>query len=175
MRLMMAAMFFVAAGVCGFGQSAAGEQSVVSGQGSRGPVGAQNVTGGQATQRQKMIHMAAVRIADQIGVTESKRESFVAMYQAYKKEAAEIMATEATSTSTLSSSTGNVVGHATVISNSTGNVTDPETAAEQKILSDFDKSQKILDLRKAYYAKFRTILSPTQIQQMYNAERSATR
>lgn len=100
--------------------------------------------------------MAAVRIADQIGVTESKRESFVAMYQAYKKEAAEIMAGEAAT-------------------NITGSSTDPETAAEQKILADFDKSQKILDLRKAYYAKFRTILSPTQIQQMYNAERSATR
>lgn len=156
MRLMMAAMFFVSAGVCGFGQSAAGEQSVVSGQGSRGPVGAQNVTGSQATQRQKMIHMAAVRIADQIGVDESQRESFVAMYQAYKKEAAEIMARDAAT-------------------NITGSSTDPETAAEQKILSDFEKSQKILDLRKAYYAKFRTILSPIQIQQMYNAERSATR
>lgn len=149
---MMAALIFVAVGVSG---------------------SSQNATDSQATQRQKMIHMAAVRIADQIGVAESQCEIFITMYQAYKKEAAEIMATEAASTS--SSSTGNVMGHATVISNNTGNVTDPETAVEQKILSDFEKSQKILDLRKAYYAKFRTILSPTQIQQMYNAERSATR
>lgn len=155
-RILAAAMVFAVAGVSGYAQNAAGEQSVVSGQAGRGTVSVQNATGSQASQRQKMIHMAAVRIADQIGVDESQRESFVAMYQTYKKEAAEIMAREATTSST-------------------DNVTDPEAAAEQKILSDFEKSQKILDLRKAYYAKFRTILSPTQIQQMYNAERSATR
>lgn len=144
--MMISAMIFVAAGVSDYGQT---------------------------TQRQKMIHMAAVRIADQIGVTESKRESFVAMYQAYKKEAAEIMVGEGTLAS--ASTTGNVTDRTTATTITTGIGTDPETAAEQKILSDFDKSQKILDLRKAYYAKFRTILSPTQIQQMYNAERSATR
>lgn len=154
--MMIAAMIFVAAAVSG---------------------SSQNVTGSQASQRQKMIHMAAVRIADQIGVTESKRESFVAMYQAYKKEAGEIMAGEGTltSASASASTTGNVTDRTTATTITTGIGTDPETAAEQKILADFDKSQKILDLRKAYYAKFRTILSPTQIQQMYNAERSAMR
>lgn len=109
---------------------------------------AQNAADRQASQRQKMIHMAAVRIADQIGVGESQREAFVAMYHAYKKEAAAI------------------------ISSNEATATDTEAAAEQKIYSDFDKSQKILDLRKSYYTKFRTILSPTQIQQMYNVERS---
>ena len=49
---------------------------------------------------------------------------------------------------------------------------DEEQAAEAKILRDFDKSEKLLNLRKSYYKKFRAILSPTQIQKMYDAERA---
>lgn len=103
----------------------------------------------QSTQRQKAIHMAAVRIADEIGLGEQKKASFIAIYQEYKKEVAEIMSVPAP-----------------VADN-------PETLAEKKILQDFDKSEKILQLRKRYYTKFRSILSPTQIQKMYNAERQS--
>lgn len=100
-------------------------------------------------QRQKMIHMAAVRIAEQAGVSESEKAAFIALYQEYKKEYSDIMH-----------------GQAPVLE-------DEENNAEQKILNDFDKSERILQLRKSYYYKFRTILSPTQIQKMYNAERAA--
>lgn len=104
----------------------------------------------QSTQRQKMIHMAAARIADEIGVSEQNRTTFITIYQNYKKETAQVMSAPV---------------HASE---------DPETAVEMKILQDFEKSEKILALRKNYYQKFRSILSPTQIQKMYDAERNAS-
>lgn len=103
----------------------------------------------QVSQRQKMIHMAALRISGQIGVADKDKETFIGLYQSYKKESAEIMRVQPLSSD------------------------DVETAAENKILSDFDKSGKILQLRRKYYSKFRTILTPTQIQKMYDAERAA--
>ena len=41
---------------------------------------------------------------------------------------------------------------------------------EWDIQERFDRSQKILDLRKDYYKKFRAFLSPRQIAQMYRME-----
>jgi len=105
--------------------------------------------GAQPSQRQKMIHMAAVRIAEQIEVPEPSREAFISLYQRYKGESSDIVKTKAPSGGT------------------------PEDSAEMKILDDFEKSQKILSLRKAYYFKFREILTPSQIQRMYDLERSA--
>lgn len=103
---------------------------------------------GQPSQKQKMIHMAAVRIAEQIEVPESSREAFIILYQRYKGESSEIVRAKAPSSE------------------------DAEKAAEMKILDDFGKSRKILSLREAYYFKFREILSPSQIQRMYDLERT---
>ena len=105
-------------------------------------------TAAQHSQREKMIHMAAVRIADQIGVQGGDRETFISLYQGFKKESAAIMREQYISGSQ-----------------------DP---AEAKILGDFDKSEKILALRKAYYVKVRTVLSPSQIQKMYDLEKAAS-
>ena len=99
------------------------------------------------TQRMKAIHMAAVRIADRIGIQEPGRTEFIRLYQEFKKESAAVLA----DTPVLSGNT--------------------EDDIEAKICSDFDKSEKILALRKAYYQKFRTVLSPSQIQTMYDAEK----
>lgn len=104
--------------------------------------------GAQSTQRQKMLHMAAVRIAEQIGVREDAKAQFITLYQSYKKETAAVNAAAVEQPS------------------------DPEEAAEAKILGDFDKSAKILSLRRSYYTRFRTILSPSQIQKMYDIERA---
>lgn len=103
----------------------------------------------QPSRRQKMIHMAAVRIAEQIEVPESSRGAFINLYQRYKGESSEIVKAKAPSGG------------------------DPENTAELKILDDFEKSQKILSLRKAYYFKFREILSASKIQRMYDLERAA--
>lgn len=102
----------------------------------------------QPSQRQKTIHMAAVRIAGAIGVRDADREAFIALYQNYKKESAEIMRAAPAAAQ------------------------DPEDAVEAKILCDFEKSERLLALRKAYYAQFRTLLSPSQIQKMYDEERT---
>lgn len=50
----------------------------------------------------------------------------------------------------------------------TGNTEDD---IETKIYADFEKSENILSLRREYYQKFRTILSPSQIQAMYDIEK----
>lgn len=94
--------------------------------------------------------MAAVRMAEQLDVKASDKETFVSLYQSYKRESGEIMKIQPQSNS------------------------DPEAAIEAKILSDFDKSEKLLTLRKSYYPKFRAILSPSQIQKMYEAERTSS-
>lgn len=103
----------------------------------------------QPSQRQKMIHMAAVRIAEQIDVPEQSREAFITLYQRYKGESSEI-----------------VRAHPQEDEN-------PEKSAELKILDDFAKSEKILALRKEYYFKFREILTPSKIQKMYDLERAS--
>lgn len=43
---------------------------------------------------------------------------------------------------------------------------------DQAIRAGFDKSQDILDLRKAYYEKFSKILTARQISEMYKLEKS---
>ena len=100
----------------------------------------------QPSQRQKMIHMAAVRISDTIQVKESNKDAFISLYQKYKKECSVIMA------------------------ESPEQIGDADKDAEAKILSDFGKSAKLLELRKKYYFEFRKILSPPQIQKMYDME-----
>lgn len=99
------------------------------------------------SERMKAIHMAAVRIADRIGVEEPARSEFIQLYQEFKKESAAVL---------------------TVKPAATGNT---ENDIEAKIYADFEKSEKILSLRKAYYEKFRTILTPSQIQAMYDIEK----
>lgn len=93
--------------------------------------------------------MAAVRIADRLEIGDSDRDAFIALYQNYKRECGAIMGVRPQEDA------------------------DKESSAEAKILSDFDKSEKILALRKAYYFKFREIIPPSSIQRMYDLERSA--
>ena len=99
------------------------------------------------TERMKAIHMAAVRIADRIGVREPERAAFIQLYQSFKKESAAVLSVQPPVT---------------------GNT---ENDAEAKIIADFEKSEKILSLRKTYYQKFRAILSPSQVQAMYDIEK----
>lgn len=101
----------------------------------------------QSTQAQKKIHMAAERISAKIGVDKADKEAFVSIYKAYKKEMSEVRDIKP------------------AISG------ESEEAIEAKIRCDFVKSEIILEIRKKYYDKFRTILRPSQIQQMYDIER----
>ncbi len=46
-----------------------------------------------------------------------------------------------------------------------------EEELEQRTLSSFDRSIKAMELKKEYYTKFRTILTPSEIVKMYETER----
>ena len=52
----------------------------------------------------------------------------------------------------------------------TASKTDAEI--EKDIMNRFEQSQKLLDLRKNYYSKFRDILTPRQILKVYDSERN---
>lgn len=105
----------------------------------------------QKKQSERVLHINALQMAENIGVKEADEEAFVALFQAYKKELAGI--TRAKSDTKL----------------------EGEDAIEAKILADFDKSERILAVRKAYYPRFRAILQPSQIQKMYYLDRSGSR
>ena len=49
--------------------------------------------------------------------------------------------------------------------------TDPNAAAQSQIESQFDRSQKILDLRRKYYAEYSKFLSQSEIKRMYRIEK----
>jgi len=101
----------------------------------------------QSTPKQQRLHMAAERIGAQIGVADDDRDTFISLYQAYKKEMAGISAIRPEPAD------------------------GEEAAVEAKIRCDFLKSAKILEVREKYYNRFRTVLRPSQIQKMYNIER----
>ena len=46
-----------------------------------------------------------------------------------------------------------------------------ESEIEERIEGRFEHMQNILDIRKKYYGEFKKILKPSQIQQMYKAEK----
>lgn len=46
-----------------------------------------------------------------------------------------------------------------------------DAEVDSMLRKDFEKSQKILDLRVAYYDKFLKVISPKQIRAMYKEER----
>lgn len=50
-------------------------------------------------------------------------------------------------------------------------LTDAEI--EKRILENFTRSRKILDIRERYYKEFRTFLTPRQIEKMYSMERES--
>ena len=50
-----------------------------------------------------------------------------------------------------------------------GEMTDAQ--AEAKTKQDFERSQKILDLRQKYYKRYSTFLTQRQIQRVYESEK----
>ena len=48
---------------------------------------------------------------------------------------------------------------------------DSEREVEERILSDFATSRKILDLRESYYQKFRALIPASKILEMYQIEK----
>jgi len=100
---------------------------------------------------EQMAERKANIIASQLAFDEATTSKFVATYTEYQKEVDAIRksAPKPSQPDSLRS--------------------DEET--EQHIKAGFDNQQKMLDLSRAYYEKYRKFLSPKQIERVYSLER----
>jgi len=90
-------------------------------------------------------------IAKELGLDESATAKFSEIYKAYREDAKALHPKP------------------------TGDRKKPseltEDQIEQMVMDEFDQSQKLLDLRKSYYPRFREVLQPSQIHKFYMMER----
>ena len=97
--------------------------------------------------KEEMIQMQSRRMAESLQLEESQTEKFTQLYTAFKNEIREAGKDSVKPSPELS-----------------------DEEMEAAILSGFALSRKILDIREAYYPKFREILSVRQTQKMYMLE-----
>lgn len=110
--------------------------------------------GVQKTERQRMTReqlaeTQARHIANQLALNDETSEKFTIEYCSYMKELWAI---------------GPRAGK-----KQQGKMTDAQ--AEAKTKQDFERSQKILDLRTKYYKRYSTFLTQRQIQRVYEIEK----
>lgn len=110
--------------------------------------------GVQKTERQRMTReqlaeTQARHIANQLALNDETSEKFTIEYCSYMKELWAI---------------GPRAGKG-----QRGEMTDAQ--AEAKTKQDFERSQKILDLRAKYYKRYSTFLTQRQIQRVYEIEK----
>ena len=110
--------------------------------------------GVQKTERQRMTReqlaeTQARHIANQLALNDETSEKFTMEYCSYMKELWAI---------------GPRAGK-----KQQGEMTDAQ--AEAKTKQDFERSQKILDLRQKYYKRYSTFLTQRQIQRVYEIEK----
>lgn len=108
----------------------------------------------QKTERQRMTReqlaeKQAQHIAKQLDLNDETSEKFTMEYCSYMKELWAI-----------SPRAGK---------KQQGDMTDAQAEAQTK--QDFERSQKILDLRQKYYKRYSTFLTQRQIQQVYKIEK----
>lgn len=108
----------------------------------------------QKTERQRMTReqlaeTQARHIANQLALNDETSEKFTIEYCSYMKELWAI---------------GPRAGKG-----QRGEMTDAQ--AEAKTKQDFERSQKILDLRQKYYKRYSTFLTQRQIQRVYEIEK----
>lgn len=106
-------------------------------------------TRGERPSPEQMFEYQAKHIAADLALSDELTSRFVETYKAFKSEQAAVMGI------------GKPVAHAEMT----------EDEVEAKILADFEKSRKILEIREKYYYEFRIFLNPRQIQKVYNAEK----
>ncbi len=111
-------------------------------------------TGVQKTERQRMTReqlaqTQARHICNELALDEEKSTKFCKEYCNYMKELWAIGPRAGK-------------GHR-------GEMTDAQAEAQTKI--DFERSQKILDLRQKYYKRYSTFLTQRQIQRVYEIEK----
>lgn len=110
-----------------------------------------NRQGGQRSfDPEKMAQMHAQRVAEALLLSEAETASFIPMYIEYSKEFMSLN------------------GKFRMKHIDKDKLTDADVDAQ--IRNNFKKSRAILDLREAWYEKFLAVLSPVQLQKMYEHE-----
>lgn len=110
---------------------------------------AQKRKGGERLSRQELAEKQAKHIAEELALSSDVAEKFIATYMEYQKEVW-----------TLSPRKGRQ-----------GNCSMSDAQTDSVIQSRFDRSQKLLDIRKKYYAEYSKFLSAKQIDRVYELER----
>lgn len=97
----------------------------------------------------------AANMANELMLSDKEAEAFIPVYKAYKMEIRSINQQYRPA------------------KKSKEEMAQPLTDNEVKeqLEKNFEKSQKVLDARKAYYQKFLNVLSPKQIKKMYELEK----
>lgn len=111
---------------------------------------AQNDKGSQRrVRREQLAEKQAKHIAEKLSLSPELSEKFVTTYMACQKE-------------TWSTKRPDNFRRK-------GRLTEEQT--DSLLQARFDHSQKLLDIRKKYYAEYRTFLTPKQIERVYRIER----
>ena len=103
--------------------------------------------GGEKPSREEMVANMSRRMAVELELDGPTTEKFIPVYSAFRTEIFEALASAPK------------VGK---------DATDAEI--EASIKAKFEVSRKVLDIREAYYDKFRKVLSPRQVRKLYNSE-----
>ena len=111
---------------------------------------AQNDKGSQRrVRREQLAEKQAKHIAEKLSLSPELSEKFVTTYMACQKE-------------TWASQRPDNLRRK-------GQLTEEQT--DSLLRARFDHSRKLLDIRKKYYAEYRTFLTPKQIERVYRLER----
>lgn len=109
---------------------------------------AQNRRGGERISREQLAEKQAKHIAEELALSSEVSEKFIATYLKCQQEVWAL---------------GPRQGRE-------GKDSKTESQTESEIQSRFDRSQKLLDIRKKYYAEYSKFLTAKQIDRVYKME-----
>lgn len=109
---------------------------------------AQNRRGGERISREQLAEKQAKHIAEELALSSEVSEKFIATYLKCQQEVWAL---------------GPRQGRQ-------GKASKTESQTESEIQSRFDRSQKLLDIRKKYYAEYSKFLTAKQIDRVYKME-----
>ncbi len=109
---------------------------------------AQNRRGGERISREQLAEKQAKHIAEELALSSEVSEKFIATYLKCQQEVWAL---------------GPRQGRQ-------GKDSKTESQTESEIQSRFDRSQKLLDIRKKYYAEYSKFLTAKQIDRVYKME-----
>lgn len=104
----------------------------------------------QRISREEFAQKEAQHIASQLALDETKTKQFVATFMQYQKEVWALRGDKRVKK---------------------GDQQQSEAQIEQNIQSRFDQQQKVLNIRKKYYAQYSKFLTQAQIQRVYEIEK----